>query len=77
MTRYAIRRSDGDGSSCTVELYRVPRDGESHESEQTRLLATCGPGDGGEPVITISLPDEDRPPEAVPHPSSSSAPPGC
>ncbi|MGW6572003.1 DUF6573 family protein [Streptomyces sp. NPDC054945] len=58
MTHYAIRRSDG-GRSCTVELYRVPRDGESHESEQTWLLATCGPDDEGEPVITISLPGED------------------
>ncbi|MFD6115515.1 DUF6573 family protein [Streptomyces yangpuensis] len=58
MTRHAIRRSNG-GSSCTVELYRVPRDGESHESEQTSLLATCGPGDEMEPVLTISLPGED------------------
>lgn len=58
MTRYAIRRSN-DGSSCTVELYRVPRDGESHEGERSRLLATCGPGDEMEPVLTISLPGED------------------
>ncbi|MCY0946250.1 DUF6573 family protein [Streptomyces antarcticus] len=58
MTHYAIRRSS-DGSSCPVELYRVPRDGESHESEQAWLLATCGPGDGMEPVLTISLPGED------------------
>ncbi|OKJ48146.1 hypothetical protein AMK27_38845 [Streptomyces sp. CB02009] len=58
MTHYAIKRS-GDGTSCTVELYRVPRDGEGHESERAWLLATCGPGDGMEPVLTISLPDED------------------
>lgn len=58
MTHYAISRSS-DGSSCTVELNRVPRDGESHESEQAWLLATCGPGDGMEPVLTISLPGED------------------
>ncbi|MFG2667700.1 DUF6573 family protein [Streptomyces sp. NPDC048387] len=58
MTRYAIRRSDG-GPSCTVELFRVPRDGESEEGERTWLLATCGPGDDMEPVITISLPGED------------------
>ncbi|MCX5078733.1 hypothetical protein OHA84_38105 (plasmid) [Streptomyces sp. NBC_00513] len=58
MTRYAIRRFAGV-SSCTVELYHVPRDGESDESERTWLLATCGPGDDREPVLTISLPDED------------------
>ncbi|MER8233112.1 DUF6573 family protein [Streptomyces sp. NPDC094049] len=58
MTRYAIRRSRG-GSSCAVELYRVPRDGESHESERAWLLATCGPGDEMEAVLTISLPGED------------------
>nr|MDT0519956.1 DUF6573 family protein [Streptomyces sp. DSM 41633] len=58
MTHHAIRRSD-DGRSCRVELYRVPRDGESHESEQARLIATCGPGDDMEPVLTISLPGED------------------
>ncbi|MFJ4879890.1 DUF6573 family protein [Streptomyces sp. NPDC088745] len=57
MTRRAIRRSGG-GPSCTVELCRVPRDGESHESEQTWLFVTCGPGDDEEPVITISLPGE-------------------
>ncbi|MDX3540383.1 hypothetical protein PV721_40015 [Streptomyces sp. MB09-01] len=58
MTRDAIRRSDG-GRSCTVELYRVPRDGESRERERAWLLATCGPGDEMEPVLTISLPGED------------------
>jgi hypothetical protein len=24
-----------------------------------RLKAECGPGDGGEPVVTVMLPDED------------------
>ncbi|GAA1590528.1 DUF6573 family protein [Streptomyces globosus] len=58
MTHYAIQRSDG-GRSCTVELCRVPRDGESRESEQVRLVATCGPDGEGRPVITISLPGDD------------------
>ncbi|MEU2454852.1 DUF6573 family protein [Streptomyces sp. NPDC012765] len=59
MSWNAIRRASGGGSSCTVALYRVPRDGRSRGAEPVRLDATCGPGDGGGPVITISLPGED------------------
>lgn len=54
MTWNTVRRASGR-TSCTVELCRIPRDGASRESQPVRLDVTCGPGDAGEPVITISL----------------------
>ncbi|WP_219806371.1 DUF6573 family protein [Streptomyces sp. SM12] len=60
MTRHAIRRSvTGVASEVRVDLYRVPLDGGGREPLPTQLLALCGPGDDGEPVITIRLPHED------------------
>lgn len=48
-----------DLSLMFFELYRVPRDGESTRPQLTRLKIVAGPGDNGEPVITIMLPNED------------------
>ena len=42
------------------QLYRVPRDGQSMEAELITLRLIVGPGDSGEPVITILLQHEDR-----------------
>ena len=47
------------GSELLFELYRVPRDGEATASELTTLKLVVGPGDDGEPVMTILLPNED------------------
>ncbi|HSH28974.1 MAG TPA: DUF6573 family protein [Thiohalobacter sp.] len=47
------------GNQLEYSLYRVPRDGHSTEAEPTRLKLVVGPGDDGEPVITILLPGED------------------
>lgn len=52
-------RSNPDGVQMEYQLYRVPRDGESVEAKLTSLKLVCGPGDAGEPVITIMLPQED------------------
>jgi Family of unknown function (DUF6573) len=41
------------------QLYRVPRDGRSRDAVLVTLKLIVGPGDAGEPVITILLPDED------------------
>ena len=59
MAHHAIRSSGSDGDRLTFELYRVPRDGKSTEATVTTLKLIVGPGDQGEPVITILLPDED------------------
>ncbi len=49
-----------NGSYITrVQLYRVPRGGRGIRPRLTFLKAVIGPGDDGEPVITICMPDED------------------
>ncbi len=59
MAHHAIRSSRSNGDRLTFELYRVPRDRKSTEAAITTLKLIVEPGDQGEPVITILLPDED------------------
>jgi hypothetical protein len=63
MAAYAARANANAkanaGRELLFELYRVPRDGEATESELTKLKLLVGPGDAGEPVMTILLPNED------------------
>ncbi|MGE0373126.1 MAG: DUF6573 family protein [Gammaproteobacteria bacterium] len=59
MAAYAARTNATAGSELLFELYRVPRNGEATEAELTRLKLVVGPGDDGEPVMTILLPNED------------------
>ena len=59
MAAYAARANAAAGSELRFELYRVPRDGRSTEAELTTLKLIVGPGDDGEPVMTILLPNED------------------
>ena len=46
-------------SSFFFMVYRVPRGGRAMKAKLTRLKACIGPGDDGEPVITIMQPNED------------------
>jgi len=55
----AIRCSSGEMSQTLFRLYRVPRDGKCQEALLVTLKLVAGPGDAGEPVITIMLPQED------------------
>ncbi len=59
MASRAIRSSSCSGDRLLFQLYRVPRDGWSRVAELTTLKLIVGPGDHGEPVITILLSDED------------------
>lgn len=59
MASVAARRADGDSSTVTFELGRVPRDGTGLDAEQVSAVLHVGPGDQGEPVATILLPGED------------------
>ena len=59
MASYAIRTTTDSGDRLRFSLYRVPKDGHSAEAEEVTLKLMVGPGDVGEPVITIMLPNED------------------
>ncbi|WP_199821072.1 DUF6573 family protein [Streptomyces fulvoviolaceus] len=59
MSRAAIRRSGGGGGEVTVDLRRVPRNGRDRQARRVQLVCAIGPGDHGEPVITIMQPGED------------------
>ncbi|MFG2761633.1 DUF6573 family protein [Streptomyces wuyuanensis] len=58
MSRVAAARQAG-ANRVSVELYRVPKDGRSQAPKLARLVCVIGPGDNGEPVVTIMQPDED------------------
>ncbi len=57
MFRCAARNASGE--RIRFSLYRVPRGGRATRPRLTMLAAVIGPGDLGEPVLTIMLPDED------------------
>ena len=59
MASHAIRSSKDSGDRLLFQLYRVPRDGHSTDAVLVTLKLIVGPGDAGEPVITILLPQED------------------
>jgi len=59
MASHAIRTSNGADDRTRFELYRVPRDGKAIKAELVTLKLIVGPGDQGEPVITIMKPNED------------------
>lgn len=56
MARLAARRG---GERMAFQLYRVPRGGRGVRPRLTTLHMHIGPGDHGEPVITIMLTNED------------------
>jgi hypothetical protein len=59
MASHAIRTSKDSGDRLLFQLYRVPRDGHSTEAVLVTLKLIVGPGDSGEPVVSILLPNED------------------
>ena len=59
MASHAIRSSKVSGDRLLFQLDRVPRDGHSTRAVLVTLKLIVGPGDSGEPVITILHPHED------------------
>ena len=59
MASYAVRAATTPGDRLRFSLYRVPKDGQSTEAQEVSLQLMVGPGDAGEPVVTILLPNED------------------
>jgi len=58
MARMAVAENK-NASTVHYKLYRVPRDGKTREARLTQLKIHIGPGDQGEPVLTVMLPTED------------------
>ena len=59
MASYAIRAAKNSDQQLLFDLQRIARDGCSTESQGLTLKLILGPGDDGEPVITIMLLEED------------------
>jgi hypothetical protein len=54
----AIDQAPGNGAQLEFHLLRVPRGGKRMTACLTTLKLVVGPGDQGEPVVTIMLPGE-------------------
>ena len=59
MAQVAIQCSRQSGDQIEFSLNRVPRDGKSSNAKPVTLKLIVGPGDHGEPVITILQLHED------------------
>ncbi len=59
MASYAIHTANNADRQLQFGLQRIPRNRRSTESQRTTLKLILGPGDDGEPVMTIMLPEED------------------
>jgi hypothetical protein len=58
MLRFAIRGSNGGAREVRFGVH-VRNDNRDRIPPLVRLKAVCGPGDGGEPVVTVMMADED------------------
>ena len=56
MLYVAIRKSSGSQDLMHFEVIFLNR---RKKHETVRLKAVCGPGDQGEPVLTVMLPNDD------------------
>lgn len=56
---YHAAKAGPQAQVVPFQVLRVPRDGMGKKPFLTRLKMCVGPGDVGEPVITILLPNED------------------
>jgi hypothetical protein len=56
---YLAARARSNEQRRLFELHRVPTHGRGNQPRRTLLAMHVGPGDDGDPVITISLPNED------------------
>ena len=58
MLRFAIRASNGAASEARFGVHMC-NDNRDRTPPFVRLKAVCGPGDQGEPIISVMMPDED------------------
>ena len=57
--RAGLRRGHDGRDPILFQVLRIPRDGRGVRPRLTTLKLQVGPGDQGEPVITVMMPDED------------------
>lgn len=57
MASWAARR--GSGETLKFPIYRVQRSQRGSKPRMTTLKLCIGPGDAGEPIITVLMPNED------------------
>lgn len=57
----AFRAAKDNRSASRIQyaIHRVPREGKGVAPRRVELILSIGPGDSGEPVLTIMLPSED------------------
>jgi hypothetical protein len=58
LLRLAIRGSDGGARDVRFGVH-VRNDNRERTRPLVALKAVCGPGDDGEPVLTVMTPEED------------------
>ena len=58
LAAYAIRTAPHTNSQLLFEILRVPRDERTTAAVRVALKLLVGPGDRGEPVVTVLLPSE-------------------
>jgi len=56
---FIAARFNRDSSTVNYYLYRVPRGDRGKKARRVMLKSMVDPGDQGEPVVTIMLPNED------------------
>lgn len=59
MRAAAARDESGSNVRLAFNVLRTPRDGRGAKARVCPLVLHVGPGDAGEPVLTIMLPNED------------------
>lgn len=59
MAFLAIKRASNPDTQLFYQIYRVPRGGRKTKPRLVKLKLQTGPGDHGEPVVTIMQPGED------------------
>ena len=57
--RAGLRRGHDGRDPILFQVLRIPRDGRGVRPRLTTLKLQVGPGDQGEPIITVMLPGED------------------
>ena len=60
MLRLAIRRSNGGNRELRFAVH-VRNDNQDRTLPLVRLKAVCGPGDDGEPMLAVRMPEEAGP----------------